>query len=101
MIKRIINYFKQKKKEKRDKMVEEKIKDIIAEQLCVDRAIVVDDAHMVDDLGSDSLDAIELIMALEEEFSFEIPDEDAAKLPLVKDIVTYIKNKIGNVTTNS
>ena len=73
--------------------VEEKIKSIIAEQLGVKSDEVVPDASFIDDLGADSLDTVELIMALEEEFSIEIPDEDAEKMTTVGDAVKYIEDK--------
>jgi len=77
--------------------IEEKVKNIIVEQLGVDAAEVKDDAHFVDDLGADSLDTVELVMALEEEFGIEIPDEDAEKITRVRDAVDYIsKNEKKN-----
>ena len=82
-------------------MIEKRIKAILVEQLAVKEDQITPEAHLIDDLGADSLDAIELIMALEEEFSFEIPDEDAEKLPTVQHIIDYIKGRIENVTTNS
>jgi acyl carrier protein len=76
-------------------MVEEKVKEIIAKQLGVNAAEVVPDASFVEDLGADSLDTVELVMAFEETFNIEIPDEDAEKIAKVKDAVEYIKNKQG------
>ncbi len=73
--------------------VREKVKQIIVEQLGVDEAEVTDTASFVDDLGADSLDIVELVMAFEEAFSIEIPDEDAEKIATVKDAVDYIENK--------
>ena len=70
--------------------VEERVKQIIVEQLGVDEAEVTPTASFVDDLGADSLDTVELVMAFEEAFSIEIPDEDAEKIATVKDAVTYI-----------
>ena len=70
--------------------IEEKVKHIIVEQLGVDEAEVKAEAHFVDDLGADSLDVVELVMALEEEFSLEISDEDAEKLTTVKQVIEYI-----------
>ena len=70
--------------------VREKVKQIIVEQLGVDEAEVKPEAHFVDDLGADSLDVVELIMALEEEFGLEIRDEDAEKLTTVQQAVEYI-----------
>jgi acyl carrier protein len=69
---------------------EAKIKQIIVEQLGVDEAEVTPTAHFVDDLGADSLDIVELVMAFEEAFEIEIPDEDAEKIQTVKDAVSYI-----------
>jgi acyl carrier protein len=74
-------------------MIEEKVKEIIAKQLGVNASEVVPDASFVEDLGADSLDTVELVMAFEESFNIEIPDEDAEKIAKVKDAVEYIKNK--------
>jgi acyl carrier protein len=71
--------------------VEEKVKHIIVEQLGVDEDEVKPDASFVDDLGADSLDVVELVMALEEEFEMEISDEDAEKLTTVKQAIEYIQ----------
>ncbi|MBN2655109.1 MAG: acyl carrier protein [Nitrospirae bacterium] len=76
-------------------MVEEKVKEIIAKQLGVDAAEVTQEASFVEDLGADSLDTVELVMAFEEAFNIEIPDEDAEKIAKVKDAVDYIQNKLG------
>ena len=73
--------------------VEEKIKSIISEQLGVKTEEVTPKASFIDDLGADSLDTVELIMALEEEFSVEIPDEDAEKMTTVGDAIKYIEEK--------
>lgn len=73
--------------------VEEKIKSIIAEQLGVKIEEVNPQASFIDDLGADSLDTVELIMALEEEFNVEIPDEDAEKMTTVGDAIKYIEEK--------
>jgi acyl carrier protein len=70
--------------------VEERVKQIIVEQLGVDEAEVTPSASFVDDLGADSLDTVELVMAFEEAFEIEIPDEDAEKIRTVQDAVTYI-----------
>ena len=70
--------------------VKDKIKSIIVEQLGVDEEEVTEDASFVDDLGADSLDTVELVMALEEEFGLEIPDEDAEKITRVKEAIEYI-----------
>ena len=72
---------------------EDKIKSIIAEQLGVKPEEVTPTASFVDDLGADSLDTVELIMALEEEFNIEIPDEDAEKMKTVGDVIKYIEEK--------
>ena len=71
----------------------EKIKSIVADQLGVDEDQVTEDASFIDDLGADSLDTVELIMAFEEEFDVEIPDEDAQKIKTVKDVIAYIESK--------
>jgi acyl carrier protein len=76
--------------------VEDKVKSIITEQLGVKSEEVTPGASFIDDLGADSLDTVELVMALEEEFSIEIPDEDAEKMTTVGDAVKYIEEKIGN-----
>ncbi len=72
--------------------VAEKVKGIIVEQLGVDEEEVTSDASFVDDLGADSLDTVELVMAFEEEFGLEIPDEDAEKITRVKEAVDYIES---------
>ena len=69
----------------------DKVKEIIVEQLGVAETAVVPEASFIDDLGADSLDIVELIMALEEEFDIEIPDGDAEKVVTVNDVVEYIK----------
>jgi acyl carrier protein len=71
--------------------VEERVKQIIVEQLGVDEGEVTASASFVDDLGADSLDTVELVMAFEEAFGIEIPDEDAEKIATVKDAVEYIE----------
>ncbi|HRI38314.1 MAG TPA: acyl carrier protein [Nitrospira sp.] len=73
--------------------VEERVKKIIAEQLGVEETEVTPEASFVEDLGADSLDTVELVMALEEEFSIEIPDEDAEKILTVGKALDYIKEK--------
>ena len=73
--------------------VEEKLKQIIVEQLGVDENQVEPSASFVDDLGADSLDIVELVMAFEEAFGLDIPDEDAEKIKTVKDAVDYIESK--------
>jgi acyl carrier protein len=72
-------------------MIFDKIKDIISDQLGIDADEISMESSFVDDLGADSLDIVELIMALESEFDMEIPDEDAEKISLVSDVVNYIK----------
>ncbi|WP_200810727.1 acyl carrier protein [Garciella nitratireducens] len=70
----------------------EKVKEIIVEQLDVESEDVVLEASFIDDLQADSLDVVEMIMAFEEEFDLEIPDEDAEKIKTVKDVVEYLEN---------
>jgi acyl carrier protein len=74
---------------------EDKVKEIIVDQLGVDPAKVVPEASFIDDLGADSLDTVELIMAFEEEFNIEIPDEEAEKLTTVGAALEHLKSKIG------
>jgi acyl carrier protein len=74
-------------------MIEEKVKEIIAKQLGVNAAEVTPEASFVEDLGADSLDTVELVMAFEETFNIEIPDEEAEKIVKVKDAIEYINNK--------
>jgi len=74
--------------------IEERVKGIIVEQLGVEASQVTEKAKFVEDLGADSLDTVELVMALEEEFSVEIPDEDAEKIASVGDAIEYINNHI-------
>jgi acyl carrier protein len=76
--------------------VSEKVKSIIAEQLGVKIEEVAPEASFIDDLGADSLDTVELVMALEEEFGIERPDEDAEKITTVGDAVKYIEEKTAN-----
>ncbi|MBU1998031.1 MAG: acyl carrier protein [Candidatus Omnitrophota bacterium] len=73
--------------------IEEKVKSIIAEQLGVKAEEVIPTASFIDDLGADSLDTVELVMAFEEEFGIEIPDDDAEKITTVADAVKYIEEK--------
>ncbi|ACO04044.1 MAG TPA: acyl carrier protein [Persephonella sp.] len=75
--------------------MEERIKEIIADQLGIDVEQIKPESKFVDDLGADSLDVVELIMAFEEEFDVEIPDEDAEKIQTVGDVINYIKEKKG------
>ena len=72
--------------------IEQKVKDIIVQQLGVDPEKVKLEASFVEDLGADSLDTVELVMAFEEEFGIEIPDEDAEKITRVKEAVEYIES---------
>ncbi len=72
----------------------EKIKSVIVEQLGVDESLVTPNASFVDDLGADSLDVVDLIMGIEEEFDIEIADEDAETISTVADAVNYIKERI-------
>ena len=76
--------------------VAEKVKEISAEQLGVKKEEVTDEAKFIDDLGADSLDTVELVMALEEEFGIEIPDEDAEKMVTVSEAMKYIEQKASN-----
>jgi acyl carrier protein len=73
--------------------IEEQVSAIVAEKLGVDRAEVTPDAVFIDDLGADSLDLVELIMAMEEEFGFEIADDEAEKLRTVGDVINFIKTR--------
>ena len=73
--------------------LEEKVKEIIVEQLGVNAEQVTNEASFIDDLGADSLDTVELVMAFEEEFGAEIPDEDAEKLTTVGSVISYLKEK--------
>ncbi len=74
----------------------DKVKDIIIEQLGVDAADVNDSASFIDDLGADSLDTVELVMAFEEEFDIEIPDEDAEKMNTVGEAISYLNEKLAD-----
>lgn len=74
-------------------MIEEKVKEIIAKQLGVNAAEITPESSFVEDLGADSLDTVELVMAFEEAFNVEIPDEDAEKIQKVKDAISYITKK--------
>ncbi len=71
--------------------VASKVKQIIAEQLGVDEPDIKNTSHFIDDLGADSLDTVELVMAFEEEFGLEIPDEEAEKITTVQDAISYIE----------
>jgi len=74
--------------------LEERVTDIIVEHLNVSREEVVPEASFVDDLGADSLDIVELVMAMEEEFDVEIPDDDAEKIQTIGDAIAYLKEKL-------
>ena len=74
----------------------EKVKDIIAEALGVEREKLTDEASFMEDLGADSLDTVELVMAFEKEFDIDIPDEEAEKLKTVGDALKYLQEKMGN-----
>ena len=74
-------------------MVDEKVKEIIAKRLGANMSEVLPDASFVEDLGADSLDTVELVMAFEEAFGIEIPEEDAEKIAKVQDAIEYIKKK--------
>ena len=74
--------------------IKEKVTKLIAEQLGVEEAKVVPQASFVDDLGADSLDTVELVMALEEQFDTEIPDEDAQKIVTVQDAIDYVEKRV-------
>jgi len=76
-----------------EKSIEEKVKDIIVEQLGVNPEQVTAQAKFIEDLGADSIDTVELVMAFEEEFNVEVPDEEAEKLQTVGDVVKYIEDK--------
>jgi len=73
----------------------EKIRSIIVEQLSVEESAVTMDTHLMKDLEADSLDAVEIIMAIEDEFDIEVPDEDAEKFQNIGDIVKYVEEKVG------
>lgn len=76
--------------------VEEKVRGIICDQLAVEPDKVIQTASFIDDLGADSLDIVELVMTMEEEFDLDIPDEDAEKIKTVGDVVKYITSKQNN-----
>ena len=78
-----------------DKSIEDRVKDIIVEQLGVSAEQVTPEAKFVEDLGADSLDTVELVMAFEEEFDIEVPDDEAEKLQSVGDVITYINSQQG------
>jgi len=74
--------------------VEEKVIEIIAQKLNLSKDQIKPEASFVDDLGADSLDLVELVMAMEEAFGMEVPDEDAEKLRTVKDVIEYVKSRV-------
>ena len=78
-----------------DKSIEARVKDIIVDQLGASADQVTPEAKFVEDLGADSLDTVELVMAFEEEFDIEVPDEEAEKLQSVGDVITYINSQQG------
>ncbi|MFZ9937447.1 MAG: acyl carrier protein [Luteolibacter sp.] len=78
-----------------DKSIEDRVKDIIVDQLGVNADQVTPEAKFVEDLGADSLDTVELVMAFEEEFDIEVPDEEAEKLQSVGDVISYINSQHG------
>ena len=73
--------------------VEERIREIIVEQLGVSADEAVNEASFIDDLGADSLDIVELVMAIEEEFGIEVPDEDAERMQSIGDVISYVQEK--------
>lgn len=79
--------------------VADKVRELISKHVVHEEKVVNDDSHLIDDLGADSLDIVELVMAIEEEFEIEIPDKDADQLSTVKDVVEYVtdKTKVGGV----
>ncbi len=81
--------------------IESRVKKVVAEQLGVKEGELTSTASFVDDLGADSLDTVELVMALEEEFETEIPDEDAEKIVTIQDAVNYIVNRMEKETKAS
>ena len=76
--------------------MESRVVDIIVEQLGATKEEIVPEASFIDDLGADSLDIVELVMAMEETFDIEIPDDDAEKIQTIGDAVSYLKDRLGN-----
>lgn len=76
--------------------LESRVADIIVEQLGLTKEEIVPEASFVDDLGADSLDIVELVMAMEETFDVEIPDDDAEKIQTIGDAISYLKERLGN-----
>ncbi|MGA0845532.1 MAG: acyl carrier protein [Luteolibacter sp.] len=78
-----------------EKSIEDRVKDIIVDQLGVNAEQVTPEAKFIEDLGADSLDTVELVMAFEEEFEIEVPDEESEKLQAVSDVIAYIQSQQG------
>jgi acyl carrier protein len=76
--------------------LDQKVSDIILEQLGVTKEEIIPEASFIDDLGADSLDIVELVMAMEETFDIEIPDEDAEKIQTVGDAISYVRERVGS-----
>jgi len=76
------------------KSIGNRIKEIVAEQLALPEEDIKNDSHFIDDLGADSLDIVELIMTMEEEFELEIPDDDAEKMLTIQDVIQYVSSKL-------
>jgi acyl carrier protein len=81
--------------------LKERVKEIVVKNLNVREDQVVDEARFSEDLGADSLDTVELVMALEEDFKCEIPDTDAEKLRTIKDVIDYLQKQSGNAASNA
>nr|NP_053890.1 acyl carrier protein [Porphyra purpurea]P51280.1 RecName: Full=Acyl carrier protein; Short=ACP [Porphyra purpurea]AAC08166.1 Acyl carrier protein [Porphyra purpurea] len=81
-----------------DNEIFEKVQDIVAEQLGIEKTIVTREANFSSDLGADSLDTVELVMAIEEKFAIEIPDEDAEKITNLSEVVDFIKSKLNTIS---
>nr|YP_007947809.1 acyl carrier protein [Neoporphyra haitanensis]YP_009244798.1 acyl carrier protein [Pyropia pulchra]YP_010925597.1 acyl carrier protein [Neoporphyra dentata]YP_010925808.1 acyl carrier protein [Neoporphyra seriata]AIA21308.1 acyl carrier protein [Pyropia kanakaensis]AGG37058.1 acyl carrier protein [Neoporphyra haitanensis]AMK97040.1 acyl carrier protein [Pyropia pulchra]WKD83829.1 acyl carrier protein [Neoporphyra dentata]WKD84040.1 acyl carrier protein [Neoporphyra seriata] len=81
-----------------DNEIFEKVQDIVAEQLGIEKKIVTREANFSSDLGADSLDTVELVMAIEEKFGIEIPDEDAEKISNLSQVVDFIKSKLNTIS---
>jgi acyl carrier protein len=76
--------------------LEKRVADIIVEQLGATKEEIVPEASFIDDLGADSLDIVELVMAMEEQFDIEIPDDDAEKIQTIGDVIDYLKDRLGS-----
>nr|YP_009237376.1 acyl carrier protein [Wildemania schizophylla]AKS28423.1 acyl carrier protein [Wildemania schizophylla] len=81
-----------------DKEIFEKVQDIVAEQLGIEKKIVTREANFSSDLGADSLDTVELVMAIEEKFGIEIPDDDAEKISNLSEVVDFIQSKLNTIS---